>query len=200
MSRWLAALAAITAARAASADPTAPEPTAGEVIGDQGIGGDLGVATGGRVTPGGLRVGGHYLYQLSDQDWFDGGAAFTFGGGGAACFRDRTGAMVCDHGLTDGDGVEISATVRRYFEPNGMFRPFARVGIGVGLARFGGDSVSGFVIPLHAGGGLRAGVSDGIAVVAQAELEVGLGFYDKGLGTEPVVGGAVVVGAEFRLQ
>ena len=177
-SRWIVrctlAFAAIAGARVAAADPT-PTPTTADVIGDQSIGAELGVATGGRVTPGGFRLAGHYLYQLSEQDWFDGGAAFTFGSGGAACFRDRTGSLVCDHGLTDGDGVEISATVRRYFEPKGMFRPFARAGIGVGLARFGGDSVSGFIIPVHAGGGLRADVSEAIAIVAQVELAFGLG-------------------------
>ena len=35
------------------------------------------------MTPGGLRVAGHYLYQLPTQDWFDGTASFTFGGGAA---------------------------------------------------------------------------------------------------------------------
>ena len=39
--------------------------TAADELGDQGIGAEVGLATGGRVTPGGLRVAGHYLYQLS---------------------------------------------------------------------------------------------------------------------------------------
>ena len=43
---------------------------------DQGLGASIGAVAGGRTTPGGLQVAGHYLYQLSDQDWFDGIAAF----------------------------------------------------------------------------------------------------------------------------
>jgi len=187
------------AARADSVPVPAPAATAADAIGDQGIGAELGLATGGRVTTGGLRLAGHYFYQLSDQDWFDGSAAFTFGGDSAQCFRDRTGTYLCDHGLTDGDGVAISATVRRYFAPQGMFRPFARAGVGVGLARFSADSVSGLVIPLIGGAGLRAEVADAVTVVAQAELEVGFGIFDKSLGLQPQLGGVVMVGAEFRL-
>jgi hypothetical protein len=180
-------------------DATAHAETAGEDIGDQGIGVEAGLAAGRRVTPGGLRITGHYLYQLSSQDWFDGGASFTFGSGSAACFRDRANHYVCDHGLADGDGVEISATVRRYFAPQGMFRPFARAGLGVGIARFSSDDVTGLVIPLHAGGGVRAAVSHDVAIVGQAELELGFGAFNKSLGFEPQLGLAVVAGAEFRL-
>src|SRR5262249_7768111 len=96
-----------------SAPPTAAAATSVvslDDIGDQGIGVDIGAAAGGRVTPGGLRVSGHYLYQLSDQDWFDGTATFTFGSGTAACFRDRDNAFICEHGLADGDGFEVAAT------------------------------------------------------------------------------------------
>ena len=102
---------------------TRPSRSTTDEIGDQAIGAEIGVATGGRVTPGGLRITGHYLYQLSDQDWFDGTAAFTFGGGAAACFRDRTDAFVCDHGLADGDGIELAANVRRMFAAQGHVPP-----------------------------------------------------------------------------
>ncbi len=183
------------------ADEPAASTTASpaEDIGEQAIGAEVGVASGGRVTPGGLRITGHYLYQLSDVDWFDGGASFTFGSGGAACFRDRMNNYLCDHGIADGGGVEISATVRRFFTAQGDFRPFARAGIGVGIARFPDDGVTGLAIPLHLGGGVRADVADAIAVTAQAELEVGFGVFGKGLGLEPLLGLAVVAGAEFRL-
>jgi hypothetical protein len=185
----------------AAAEPAASTTAStADEIGDQAIGAEIGVATGGRVTPGGLRVTGHYLYQLSDEDWFDGGASFTFGGGGAACFRDRMNAFVCDHGLTDGNGVEISATVRRFFAAQGGFRPFARAGIGVGIVRFPDDGVTGLAIPLHLGGGVRATVADSVAIVAQAELAVGFGAFGKGLGVEPQLGVSVVAGAEFRLR
>ncbi|MGE5182048.1 MAG: hypothetical protein ACM31C_08295 [Acidobacteriota bacterium] len=195
------ALALVLAPRSARADEPAASTTtsAAEDVGEQAIGAELGVASGGRVTPGGLRIAGHYLYQLSDEDWFDGGASFTFGSGGAACFRDRMNTYLCDHGITDGSGVEISATVRRYFTAQGDFRPFARAGIGIGIVRFPDDGVTGLAIPVHLGGGVRASVADAIAVTAQAELEVGFGVFGKGLGLEPQLGLAIVAGAEFRL-
>jgi hypothetical protein len=197
MSGRLTLLLPVVLGATAYADP--PVPTAAEEIGDQAIGVEAGVAAGGRTTPGGLRITGHYLYQLSSQDWFDGGASFTFGSGRAACFRDRSNSYLCDHGLADGSSVEISATVRRYFTAQGAFRPFARAGIGIGLARFGDDGVTGLVVPLHGGGGLRAVVSEGVAVVAQAEFELGFGAFNKSLGSEPQLGLSVVAGAEFRL-
>ena len=184
---------------AAPASPAAPAGPADDV-GDQGIGADLGLATGRRTTPGGLRVAGHYLYQLSDQDWFDGIASFTFGGGSAACFHDRSNKLVCDHGSLDGDAVEIAATVRRYFAGQGEFRPFARAGLGLGLIHFGGDGVSGFAIPVHVGGGVRAEVTEDLAIIGQADLTAGIAFCNRGLGVEPQLGFAVTAGAEFRLR
>lgn len=170
-----------------------------DAIPDQSLGASLGIAGGGRVTVGGFRVQGHYLYQLSDQDWFDGTAAFTFGGGGAACFRDRMDDVICDHGFTDGRGVEVIAAVRRYFAAQNKFRPFARLGAGVAIARFGDDSVTGLAIPIHAGGGVRAAVSPDVAIVAMAELVLGIGRFNHELGTEPQFGIAITAGAELRL-
>jgi hypothetical protein len=189
MRGWLIAIA--LASTTAHAD---------DEIGDQGIGADLGVATGGHITPGGLRIVGHYLYQLSDQDWFDGTAGFTFGGGQASCFRDRTDTFICQHGLADGDEIEVAANIRRVFAPQGKFRPFAGIGIGLGYVRFGNDGVSGLAIPFHGFGGVRARVNDGIAVVAQAELSLGSGELNHSLGSQPQLGVAIVAGAEFRLR
>jgi len=180
-----------------AAPPPAP---ADDDIGDQLIAAEVGLAMGGRVTPGGLRVAGHYLYQLSDHDWFDGTAGFTFGSGHAACFRDRMDHVVCDHGLTDGADVEIGANIRRVFGAQGMFRPFARLGIGFSLVRFSDDSVSGIAIPLHLGGGVRAAVSHAVAVVAEADLALGFGTFNRGLGGEPQLGLTITAGAEFRLK
>jgi opacity protein-like surface antigen len=169
-------------------------------IGDQSVGADIGIAGGGRVTPGGLRLAGHYLYQLSSEDWFDGTASFTYGGGGTECFRDRMNTFTCEHGFTDGSSVEISANVRRVFSARGSFRPFARAGIGIALLRFSDDDVSGIGIPLHAGGGVRAWVADGVAVVAQGEIQVGIARFGHDLGAEPQLGLTITAGAEFRLR
>lgn len=168
-------------------------------LSDQAIGASIGAATGGRTTPGGLRISGHYLYQLTDQDWFDGVAGFTFGGGDAACFRDRMDVFLCDHGLADGNSVELAANVRRFLGGKGDFWPFLRAGVGVAIVRFGDDQVTGFAVPLHAGGGLRVSVAPNIAVVAYGDLQLGFGLFNRTLGLEPQVGVSVGAGAEFKL-
>jgi hypothetical protein len=180
----------------ATAAPAVPD----DDLGDQSISAQLGLATGGRVTPGGLRIAGHYLYQLSERDFFDGAVAFTFGSGRAACFRDRQDALICNHGLAEGAGVELSARIRRIFAPRGAFAPFAQLGVGVGIARFSDDDVSGLTIALHSGGGVRMSVTRFIAVVAEADLALGFGAFGNKLGYEPQVGFTVTAGAEFRLR
>ncbi len=174
--------------------------SAADEIGDQGIGATTGLATGGRVTAGGVRVAGSYLYQLSSQDWFDGIAAFTFGGGDAGCVVDRMAVTTCEHGLADGASVEIAAGVRRMFAAQRGFRPFARAAIGISYTRFAADDLAGVAFPLHLGGGVRAKVSEGVALVGITELTVGLGRFGRGLETEPQLGLAVTAGAEFRLR
>ena len=182
------------------AEPVAAVADGDDELGDQGISVALGLATGGRVTPGGLRITGHYLYQLSERDWFDGAAAFTFGSGSPACFRDRQDVLVCNHGLADGSGVEVSAGVRRMLAPQAAFHPFVRAGVGLGVVRFGDDDVSGFTLVLGGGGGVRVNVAPSISVVADGELELGFGGFSHGLGLEPQLGLAITAGAEFRLR
>jgi hypothetical protein len=176
-----------------------PEPEPDD-LGDQLIGGGLGLAAGGRTTAGGLRLTGHFLYQLTDQDWFDGIASFTFGGGDAACFRDRDDVVLCDHGLASGGSIEVAAGVRRMFAPQDRFRPFVRAAVGIALVRFGGDDVTGVAIPLHAGAGLRATVSPEVAIVALADATIGLAAFGGGVGGEPQLGLAITAGAEVRLR
>ncbi|MBS1122882.1 MAG: hypothetical protein H6Q90_5110 [Deltaproteobacteria bacterium] len=200
------AAASTTSAPGATAASTSAAPADADVAdvaadpGDQSVGASMGVATGGRVTPGGVRITGHYLYQLSSQDWFDGTASFTFGGGDAACFRDRMDVVVCQHGIADGGAIELAAGVRRLFAPKGAFRPFARAAIGISYVRFGDDDVSGLAIPLHLGAGVRARVSPVVALVGMGELMIGVGKFGRGLGTEPQLGLAVTAGAEFQLK
>jgi opacity protein-like surface antigen len=184
----------------APVNPMDPIDPVNDDLGDQAISGQLGLATGGRVTPGGLRIAGHYLYQLSGRDWFDGIASFTFGSGRAGCFRDRDDHVHCDHGLADGAGVEVIGGVRRMFAAQGGFRPYARLGVGLGLARFADDDVSGYTITLHAGGGVRVKVAPSIAIVAEADLALGFGGFNRAIGAEPQLGLAVTAGVEFRLR
>jgi hypothetical protein len=177
-------------------EPPKPEPDPP----DQAIGGALGIAAGGRVTPGGLRITGHYLYQLTEQDWFDGIVSFTFGSGDPACFRDRGNDVLCDHGLASGGAFEVAAGVRRIFPPSGRYRPFARVAAGLMIARFGGDEVTGAALTAHAGGGLRASVAPSVAVVALADVMLGLGAYSRGIGGDLLLGLSITAGAEIRLR
>jgi hypothetical protein len=190
---------ALLIAAPAAADPV-PAP---HTMRDQAVGADLGVATGGRVTAGGVRVAGHYLYQLAASDWFDGTASFTFGGGAAACFRDRADNYICDHGLAQGGSVELEAGVRHFFAPQGQFWPFLRGGVGLRYVRFGNDSVSGVAIPVHLGGGVRVAVHGGanedIAITVQGALELGVGAFNHSLGLEPQLGLAITAGVEFGL-
>ncbi len=192
-------LATVFATSVAHADDLTVTSAADE-LGDQGVGAMTGIATGGRVTAGGVRITGNYLYQLSDRDWFDGIAAFTIGSGDAACSRDRMDVVTCDHGIADGAAVELAAGVRRMFAAQGAFRPFARAAIGISYTRFANDDVSGVAFPLHFGGGVRAKVAEGVALVAITEVTVGLGRFGRGLETEPQLGLAITAGAEFRLR
>ena len=191
---------ATPAPAATAAPPDAGATSSDDEAGDQAIAAELGVAAGSHVTPGGLRIAGRYVYQLSDEDWFEGAAGFTFGSGRAACFRNRQNAVVCDHGLAEGTGIELTASVRRLFTPRGAFRPFARVGVGLGLVRFGDDDVSGFTNPAHVGGGVRVAVAPAFAVVADAALALGFGSFSRGMGSQLQFGLAITAGAEFRLR
>ena len=199
--RGLLVIASLLAGGTARADDLSLA-SANEELGDQGIGAMVDAATGGNVTAGGVRITGSYLYQLSAQDWFDGIASFTFGGGEAGCFSDRQDRMAfdCDHGIADGSAMEIAAGVRRMFKGQGPFRPFARAAIGISYTRFTADDVSGIGFPLHLGGGVRAKVAEGVALVALTELTVGFAHFGRGLETEPQLGLAVTAGAEFRLR
>ncbi|HTL36823.1 MAG TPA: hypothetical protein VL326_26995 [Kofleriaceae bacterium] len=206
MSRWLIAALLLVGTRAYAEDATNADRTplqtstsAPADMSDQAIGASLGVAAGGRTTPGGLEIAGHYLYQMTEQDWFDGVAAFTFGGGDAQCFRDRMNDFLCEHGLADGYSIELAANVRHFLGGNGDFWPFVRGGAGLAVVRFGDDGVTGAAIPLHAGGGLRVSVTPDIAVTAHADLELGIGLFNHSLGAEPQIGASVGAGAEFKL-
>jgi hypothetical protein len=183
-----------------TAAPVATAAPADDDVGDQALSAELGVAAGGRVTPGGLRIAGQYLYQLTDEDWFDGAASFTYGSASAACFRDRKNAVVCQHGLADGAGLELQATIRHMLAPQGAFHPFVRLGVGLGVVRFGRDDVTGFIIPAHGGGGVRVAIAPGIAIVAEGDLALGFGSFSRGLGSQPQLGLAITAGVEFRLR
>ena len=161
---------------------------------------ELGLAAGGRSTIGGARITGRFLYQLASQDWFEGSAIFNFGSSSAACFRDRRNERICEHSALDGSGVELSFGVRRYFDQGGPYIPFARAAIGLAIARFADDDITGLIVPLHAGGGLHVVVAPRVAIVGLAELTLGVGRFSGNLGVEPQLGFGISAGVEFSTR
>jgi hypothetical protein len=197
----LALLFAPAIAGAQEAEVEAREGRPEGVPGDsQEIGATLGFEAGGRTTPGGFVVSGSYLYQLSDLDWFETGIGFTFGGGDAACFRDREDVVRCDHGIASGFAGEISAGLRRYFAGQGAFTPYLRAGLAVRMVAFPDDDLRGVAVPLVAGGGVRARVADHVVVNTSAGLRAGIGVFGRGVDLEPQLSMAIGVGVEFGLD
>jgi hypothetical protein len=185
------------ASTAATGLPSAPAD-----MGDQGISAMIGIAAGGRTTPGGLVLAGHFYYQLSDADWFDGAAQFTFGSSDAECFRDRSGDVLCDHGLADGYSGAIVTGVRRFLPAiaSGEFWPFVTGGVGAAVVRFPPeDDTTGITFFLHAGAGMRVSLTEAIALTAQMQLRLGVGQFSNGVGGEPQFGLDLTAGAEFKL-
>jgi hypothetical protein len=192
-----------TAHNAFSQDVTTtdPAPTAppNVKIAERELAAEIGIAAGGRTTTGGLRFTGRLLYQLSSQDWFEGTANFTFGTGGAECFRDRDNVVVCEHGLLSGRSASVGGGIRRYFFANTKYTPFARLAAAFGVSRFSTDELTGLTVTLHGGGGMRVAVANRIAVVVVGDVALGAGTFNRNVGTEPQLGFALSMGAEFAL-
>lgn len=183
-----------------SAEPTPTAEPATSAWTDQALGGHVGVALGGRTTAGGVRLAGSYLYRMSERDWFDGAVAFTIGSGDAACFRDRQDDRVCDHATIDGFAVDFALAVRRTWMAKERFAPFARAGFGVRFARFPGDEVAGVSVPLLGALGVSIESSAHTRIIAAGQLEVGGGWFSRGVGLEPQLGLGLTLGIEFALH
>lgn len=164
------------------------------------LGGHLGVVTGGGATPGGVELGGNFMYRLSNIDWFEGGLRVVIGSGQAACFTDRQGTKLCTHGPVAGRIGELSAGVRRYLLPQEAFTPYAQLRLGVRIATFPGDGVTGLGIPILAGFGVRGQINEMVAICGGATLEVGMSIYNDDLGIEPLASLSIQVGVEFSLD
>src|SRR4051812_23068819 len=123
--RWnlLAAMIVMTPA-AALADGTDEVTTSVGAEPQVALAAELGATGGGGATPGGMRVGGHYLYRLSEHDWFDGSVAFTFGQPSHGCGRVPPDGMACNHGVVDGFAGDLSLGVRRDLPGKQGFVPF----------------------------------------------------------------------------
>ena len=159
---------------------------------------DVGLTGGGVATPGGLRIGGHYLYRLTDRDWFDSALAFTFGGRGDACAAARPDGMTCDRRVTDGFAADLALGVRRELEPRQGFTPYLRLGGFVRALRF--TDVGGFAIGGELGAGVRAPVHGPLAVVAGASAFLGVARLGEPVGGGRQLGLTITVGAEVGME
>ena len=125
---------------------------------------------------------------------------FVVGGTSAACFTDREGELICDHGAVKGRSAEISAGIRRFLLEQDGFTPYVQVGLGVRLVSYSGDDVFGLAVAASAGAGVRARVHELLSIAGGAALEAGAGIFDEGLGGEPQLGLTVHGGVEFLLD
>lgn len=181
----------VLAAAPALADDRAPQVA---------LAAELGASGGGGATPGGMRVGGRYLYRLADRDWFDGGMAFTFGRSGTGCGPVGPGAMSCEHGVADGFAGDLSLGVRRELPGATGFVPFARVALFGRVLRFATDDVTGAAAGGELGLGLRADLRPDLAVVGAASAFAGLAHLSDGVGGAGQLGLTVGAAAEFRMR
>ena len=191
-------------ARVQAQEISDPLPEVGESpggdVGDRELGATIGAAIAtGRVTPGGLRVAGRYIYQVTDVDWFDFGLGFTFGSGDAGCMRDADDQLICDHGAAEGAAIDLFGGVRRFFGAQEGFRPWLRTGVGARLTHFADDELTGGSVVLSLGGGVRARIDDRIAVGGHAALELGAGVFGNDYGAAVQLGMTVGADVEFVL-
>lgn len=193
----------VTFAAAATAGAAAAGDELAAVVDDPrqvALAAEVGLTGGGGATPGGLRVGGHYLYRLADHDWFDSGLAFTFGGRGDACVGDvmtAAGAPPCTRAVSDGFAGDLVLGLRRELTPRQGFTPFVRLAGFARVLRF--DDVAGVAAGGELGAGVRAPIGRGVAVLAGAHGFVGAAHLD-GAGGGRQLGLAVTVGAELGMR
>jgi hypothetical protein len=194
-----ASLAAIAPSLAAADQPAVAARAERDEL-SQLLAGRAGIEMGGRTSPGGFHLAGTYLYRMAESDWIDTGVAFTFGGGNAECFRDRSNEVLCDHGITKGFAAERSGGVRRVFRRDQEFAPFVGLGLAVRLVSFSEDDVRGVAFPLLISAGVRSHIADRVALVGGAMVRAGIGLFTGDVGLEPQASLAVSGGVEFGLD
>lgn len=167
-------------------------------IGDLELGARIGLQVGGGVTPGGFRIAGAYMQRMTEETWFDGEAAFTFGGGGKSCYFNRDVELVCAPGLADGFSAQLAGGGRWYPTVTASgFVPFVRGGGALHIAHFGDDDLTGLALPLFAGAGGRYRVADRVAISGELTLFAGGAVYGRDVGLQPYAGLLVQFGVDF---
>lgn len=198
MRRILCALVLVAPAPAL-AEETDTGPPAAPDDAQVALAAELGATGGGGSTPGGLRLGGHYLYRLSSHDWFDGGVAFTFGRPGAGCGRVPPTGMRCDHAPTDGFAGDLSLGVRRDLPGQGRFVPYLRGAVFARVLRFASDDLTGVAAGGELSFGVRAAVRGELSLVGGATFAAGVAALD-GIDNPSQMSLTIAGGAELRMR
>ena len=197
--RWFLAVVVVVGTPAiAAAEEGEPLPLRAEP--QVALAAELGATGGGGATPGGMRIGGRYLYRLAAQDWFDGGVAFTFGQPRAGCGRVPPEGMRCDHGVIDGFAGDLSLGIRRELRGKQGFVPFVRAAVFGRVLRFAADDVTGAAAGGELGFGVRAAVRGELSVVGGATAFAGMARLGNGYGAAGQLGLTIGGGVELRLH
>jgi hypothetical protein len=169
-------------------------------VNKQELGVRLGLALGvGGVSPGGLDVGGDWIYQLTEHVWFDGEATFLLGASDPVCYLARDRSQVCGTGALSGTAFEVRTGVV-FFGPkkaNG-FVEFLRAGVGLGIVTLPGDRVTGVALPIWVAPGVRTRVTDSVALRGEGVFSIGPGFYGSA-GTHSVATFLFQLGVDFAI-
>ncbi len=172
-------------------------------VADQELGARVGMSLNlGGVGPGGFYVAGSWLYRLTDALWFDGRAGFSIGGGGANCVIAPAGSNApshCDSAAVSGFGAELLAGVRWFVPTSGLLQPWLGGGIGGLYANFSGDNLGGVGLAFWAAGGVRARVSDTIALGGEAFFEAGPIRYESPIRDQNFANLHIIFGIDFAL-
>jgi hypothetical protein len=109
------------------------------------------------------------------------------------------GVTACDHGFMGGFSADVGARIRRFFAPRWSVLPFVYVGASAKIVSFAADDVRGIALPAVLGAGARKEIAPGVHAVAGANMQLGIGHFNRGLGWEPHATFAFHFGAEFNL-
>ena len=173
----------------------APNPqVADEELGAR-IGASLNLAG---IGPGGFYITGNWLYRLTSGLWFDARAGFSIGNSDSNC-TIGVGPASCNSAVTSGFGVDILGGVRWFAPASGKLVPWLGGGTGFLYANFSGDHLSGFGLPFWVAGGVRARVSDAIAIGGEALFVFGPVRYESPIFGKAFANLHIMFGVDFAM-
>ncbi len=169
---------------------------------------ELVIATGPAValtgqSPGGARVSGEYDRRLGRRLLLDLHAALLLGADERACYFDRQGALLCDHGAMEGMGLMLGGGVLLPLRTRPAYQAYLRLGAEVGRVSFDADDTSGLALAIRSGAGLRWQLGAKLSLHVEGNLALGATSLE-GRRNREVEGGSLawlelIVGLGFAL-